>query len=404
MEFILGYPLLVTLVFLVGTILYYFMVELRLKPVDKTDVTEGISFIIPCYNEEETVEATIQSIEQLSYPLKEIIAVNDGSSDGTAAKLYELQQKYNFTFIDLEENRGKANALNTATKHSQYDYIMVVDADTIIDEDAPYYMMENFRDYEDIGAVTGNPRIRNKDSLISRIQVLEYASIIGCIKRAQTMNGIVNTVSGVFTLYSKQALEDCGYWDIDMITEDIAVSWKMHLKDYKVIYDPRALCRMLVPETLGGLWKQRIRWAQGGQEVLFRDFFKVIKKGNLPYIFLAIEQIVTLVWAMMVMTNITLLVLGTNFLDVYFYAFQFNLIVLSSFILIFANIIFFVIALLIDSRYEPKNIVFIFYLAWYPLFYWMINAVVSVFALPRSLSHKKGEYATWTSPDRGIDQ
>ncbi len=49
-----------------------------------------------------------------------------------------------------------------------------------------------------------------------------------------------------------------------MITEDIAVSWKLHLSDFQIKYEPRALCWMLVPETIGGLWKQRVRWAQGG--------------------------------------------------------------------------------------------------------------------------------------------
>ena len=55
--------------------------------------------------------------------------------------------------------------------------------------------------------------------------------------------------------------------------------------DYEIKYEPRALCWMLVPETIGGLWKQRVRWAQGGHEVLLRDFGQQLKPRNYHYIF-----------------------------------------------------------------------------------------------------------------------
>ncbi len=52
-----------------------------------------------------------------------------------------------------------------------------------------------------------------------------------------------------------------------MITEDIDISWKLQLKHWSVFFEPRGLCWILMPETLRGLWKQRLRWAQGGAEV-----------------------------------------------------------------------------------------------------------------------------------------
>lgn len=57
-----------------------------------------------------------------------------------------------------------------------------------------------------------------------------------------------------------------------MITEDIAVSWKLHLRGYRIKYEPLAMCWMLVPETLGGLWKQRVRWAQGDTKYYYETF------------------------------------------------------------------------------------------------------------------------------------
>lgn len=312
-----------------------------------------------------------------------------------------MQQHHDFKFVDLQVNRGKANALNEGVKQASYEYIMCLDADTMVQPDAPYYMVDNMKSNPKLGAVTGNPRIRNKSSILGKIQTIEYASIIGSIKRSQTLAGAVNTISGVFTLFRKSALKDVGYWDTDMITEDIAISWKLHLAGYQIKYEPRALCWMLVPETLGGLWKQRVRWAQGGHEVVIRDFWKTMKTGKLSLYILMFEQVISLIWVYMILIYIAYLMLTANFLDFSFLRYGFSIFFLSSFTMTFINIIQFTIALFIDSRYEKKNITGLIFLSWYPTVYWIINAAVVVFAFPKALKRKKGGYATWTSPDRG---
>src|SRR5699024_2473863 len=311
------------------------------------------------------------------------------------------KREFKIKFINLDENKGKANALNIAAKHAQYPYLMCVDADTIIDDDAPYYMIESLMKDSSIGVVTGNPRIRNKSILLGKIQTIEYASLIGSIKRAQTINGYINTISGVFSLFNKKALEINHYWDTDMITEDIAVSWKFHLSGYKIIYEPRALCWMLVPETFKGLWKQRVRWAQGGHEVILRDFKKMLKVRNLSLWILYFEQILSVAWVYGIIILLGYTLLQLNFLDYYFYDYQLNIFLLSAFLLTFVNIIQFTISLMIDSRYERKNNFYVVFLSWYPTFYWVIKALVVIAAFPKALKRKKGEFATWSSPDRG---
>lgn len=277
---------------------------------------------------------------------------------------------------------------------------MCVDADTIIDDDAPYYMIESLVNDASIGAVTGNPRIRNKSTLLGKIQTIEYASMIGSIKRAQTINGYVNTISGVFSLFNKKALQKNDFWDTDMITEDIAVSWKFHLSGYKIKYEPRALCWMLVPETFNGLWKQRVRWSQGGHEVILRDFKNMLKVRNVSLWLLFLEQILSVVWVYGIVVILAYTLLQLNFLDYYFYDYQLNIFLLSAFLLTFVNIIQCTLSLMIDSRYERKNNLFVIFLSWYPTFYWIINALVVIVAFPKALKRKKGEFATWTSPDR----
>ena len=77
-------------------------------------------------------------------------------------------------------------------------------------------------------------------------------------------------MSGVVSAFRKSALHQVGYWSLDMVTEDIDISWKLQMNYWDIRYEPHALCWILMPETLRGLWKQRLRWAQGGNEVLMR--------------------------------------------------------------------------------------------------------------------------------------
>ncbi|MCE5590959.1 poly-beta-1,6 N-acetyl-D-glucosamine synthase [Staphylococcus pseudintermedius] len=399
---LLLYPLFMSIYWIVGTLFYALFYEIRLKKVPNKKIGgDGISFLIPCFNEADTIADTIKSIGSLEFPNKEIIVINDGSSDNSAEMLYRLQNTLDFIFIDLPENNGKANALNQGLEYATYDYVMGIDADTMIDNDGPYFMLEHFKKNPKLAAVTGNPRIRNKRALLGKIQTIEYASMVGSIKRAQSIMGKINTISGVFTLFRKSAIEAVGRWDIDMITEDIAISWKFHLHGYHIKYEPRALCWMLVPETVSGLWKQRIRWAQGGQEVLIRDGLKGLKSINPALYMLVFEQFFSLIWVYWIVISLLLAFLNSNFLDIYYLQYHFSIIILSTLILTFINIVQFTVSLIIDSRYEKQNVFTLFYLSWYPTIYWVLNALVAMVAFPKALLRKKGEFATWSSPDRG---
>lgn len=399
---LLLYPLFMSIYWIIGTLYYVLLREIKNKnePTYKT-YGEGISFLIPCYNEEETIEDTIKNVLNLEFPNKQIIVINDGSSDDSEKIVSKLKEKLDFVFVNLEENNGKANALNEGIKYATYDYVMGIDADTIIDEKAPYFMIENFKKNSNLAAVTGNPRIRNKSSILGKIQTIEYASMVGSIKRTQSIAGKINTISGVFTLFKKEAVEKVGKWDIDMITEDIAISWKFHINKFQIKYEPRALCWMLVPESIGGLWKQRVRWAQGGQEVLIRDFKKGIKSFNFPLYFLLFEQIFSLIWVYCVVLLLGLTIINANFLDIYYLEYQFTIIILSAFVLTFINTVQFIISLIIDSKYEKINVFIVVFLSWYPTVYWVLNALVAIVAFPKALKRQKGVYATWSSPDRG---
>ena len=141
--------------------------------------------------------------------------------------------------------------------------LVCIDGDALLDPQALRWIARAFPPRH-VGGVAGNPRIRNRTSLLGRLQVGEFSSIIGLIRRAQTIYGRLFTVSGVICAFRKRALEEAGWWSPRTITDDIDVTWRVQLAGWRVVYEPNAIVWILMPETLRGLWKQRLRWAEGG--------------------------------------------------------------------------------------------------------------------------------------------
>ncbi len=119
-NFLLFYPVFMSIYWIVGSIYFYFTREIRYslnkKPDINVDELEGITFLLACYNESDTIEDTLSNVLALKYEKKEIIIINDGSSDNTAELIYKIKENNDFIFVDLQENRGKANALNQGIK------------------------------------------------------------------------------------------------------------------------------------------------------------------------------------------------------------------------------------------------------------------------------------------------
>lgn len=400
MGYVFLYPLFMALFWIAGSLLFLRTNESKKDSLNIEDFAwPMVSILVPCYNEEDTIEETCRNLSGLSYPKKEIILINDGSKDRTSEIIKRLSEQYdNVRAIQLHENRGKANALQVGLFASRAEYLICVDSDALLADSAPYYLIHHFfKKGERLGAVTGNPTIRNRNNLLSRMQLVEYASIIGAIKRTQRLLGKVMTVSGVVVAFRKKALVDVGLWDRDMITEDIAISWKLQKRFWDVRYEPRAICWMLVPETLSGLWKQRVRWAQGGQEVILRHWRILFSWKQRRIWLIYLEQWLSIIWAFCWLSITLLLLFKASTLQQMLLWFTF-----SSFALVFVSLIQLLIALLIDSRYNNK-LKYYFWAAWYPAIYWMINTAVVIAAIPRSISSRlKGGYAVWNSPDRGI--
>ena len=257
-----------------------------------------VAVLVPCFNEQDNAHETISHALKLDYPNFEVIAINDGSSDNTKEILNELALKYDkLRVVHLAENQGKAMALQAGSLLTDAEYLIGIDGDALLDPHAAQWMIRHFIDHPTVAAVTGNPRIRTRSTLLGRIQVGEFSSIVGMIKRAQSTFGRLFTVSGVITAFRKSAVHEVGYWSPNMLTEDIDVTWKLHRAGWEVRFEPNALVWILMPETFNGLWKQRLRWAMGGAQVLLKNI-DVLLKPKLNFLWpLIIELILTLVWS-----------------------------------------------------------------------------------------------------------
>jgi cellulose synthase/poly-beta-1,6-N-acetylglucosamine synthase-like glycosyltransferase len=143
--------------------------------------------------------------------------------------------------IHQHQNEGKAIGLTTAAMLTDAEFLMCIDGDSLLDSKALGWMLRHFLRDPAVAAVTGNPRIRTRTSLLGRMQVGEFSSIVGLIKRTQQLYGYLLTVSGVVSMFRKSALLDVGYWSPDMLTEDIDISWKLQVRGWKIEFEPRAL-------------------------------------------------------------------------------------------------------------------------------------------------------------------
>ncbi|WP_461216958.1 glycosyltransferase family 2 protein [Lactococcus cremoris] len=391
------YPIVLSFIWASGAFLSRWKDKRRARGLNDR---EKISIVISAYNEEETIEEVLLSLRNLNYPALEIFVVDVKSSDRTLQKLHAFKRRFNnweaLTILEQKENKGKATALNVALNQVTSKYMLVIDADSYLSADALDYLLAELVSDSRNGAVTGRPIVRNRTTLLGKLQTVEYLSVIDAIKRVQSLFlGAIMTVSGVIVMYRVEALKEIGGFDTEVMTEDIDVTWRLHKQNWKVKYVPKALSYILVPENLKSLVKQRRRWAVGGVEVLISNFSWVFKRGDFKHRFLLFEMICSHIWSWFFL------------IESYQYFLQMLLNqefkVSGQIIVIFVLISFAVFFLgLNNDRGESKlSLSDKMILPVYLVAYWILNLVSAISAEIVVLSNRTNK-GKWESPDRGI--
>jgi biofilm PGA synthesis N-glycosyltransferase PgaC len=237
---------------------------------------------------------------------------------------------------------------------------------------------------------------------LGKIQVGEFSSIIGLIKRAQRTYGRLFTVSGVVAMFRKSALEDVGFWSNETLTEDIDISWKLQIRHWEVRFEPAATCWILMPETIGGLWSQRLRWATGGAQAIlkFSSIWVHWKSRRMLPIFF--EYTLSVIWSYAML--VTILIYLLHFFIPALTPFSVHGLIpeWAGLLIAITSMAQIGVAMWIDARYDRyiwRNYAFTI---WYPIAFWILSMLTTVVAFPTALFRSPLVRGRWTSPDRGL--
>jgi len=238
----------------------------RQPPLRVLDPTSPLTIIVAARNEQRGIAETIRCLARTDYagPVRVILADN-GSTDDTVrlAERTAAEIGIDLTIV-REERAGKSNALNAALTHVTTDYVITVDADTLLHRDALRRLISRLESApSNTVAVAGTVLVRNsRTNLLTRMQEWDYYLGIAGVKRMQGLFQSTLVAQGAFSVYLTASVRDIGGWP-DAIGEDIVMTWKLLERGDRVIFEPTAVAFTDAPDALKHFMRQRARWARG---------------------------------------------------------------------------------------------------------------------------------------------
>ncbi|WP_078516787.1 glycosyltransferase [Streptomyces sp. HGB0020] len=238
-------------------------------------VTEPVSVLVPAYNEAKCIENTVRSLMASEHPI-EVIVIDDGSSDGTA-RIVEAMGLPNVRVV-RQLNAGKPAALNRGLANARYDIIVMMDGDTVFEPATVRELVQPFGDPK-VGAVAGNAKVGNRDSLIGAWQHIEYVMGFNLDRRMYDILRCMPTIPGAVGAFRRSALERVGGMSDDTLAEDTDVTMAMHRDGWRVVYAENARAWTEAPETVQQLWSQRYRWSYGTMQAIWKHRKAIVERG-----------------------------------------------------------------------------------------------------------------------------
>ncbi len=229
--------------------------------------------IVPAYNEEKSIQGTLQSLVDLEYPeeKKEIIVVNDGSTDRTRKLVEQFIRENPSKNIMLvnQENKGKGNAMNAGLKIAKGEYFACLDADSFIASNALKEMLPVFESDENIAAVCPLLKVKKPDSMLQKVQWCEY--IINMFyKFLNSKLDCIHVTPGPFSVYKTNVVKDIGGFSEKTITEDLEIAIRLQKHHYRIVQIFDTIVETTAPTTWKKLFWQRTRWYKGSVDNTFQ--------------------------------------------------------------------------------------------------------------------------------------
>ena len=241
----------------------------RRKRAEPPTFEPSVSIIIPAFNEERVISASVARVLASDYPGLHVIVADDGSRDATSSIVAEaFGDDPRVTLLTLK-NGGKAAALNRALQQATGEVVIALDADTQFEPETIRRLVRWFADPA-IGAVAGDARVGNRVNLVTRWQAIEYITAQNLERRALAGFDAMTVVPGAVGAWRRAALDAVGGYPEDTLAEDQDLTIAIQRAGWRVTYDPRAVAWTEAPESFAALAKQRFRWAFGTLQCLWK--------------------------------------------------------------------------------------------------------------------------------------
>ena len=228
-----------------------------------------VTVLIPAFNEEKVIVATVERILGSDYPNLDVLVIDDGSKDHTAYITRSHFMRDQRVGVISIPNGGKANALNVGLANARGEVVVALDADTQFERTTISRLVRWFSDPE-IGAVAGNAKVGNRINMITRWQALEYIVAQNLERRALSALDTLTVVPGAVGAWRRDVLRELGGFPADTLAEDQDLTIAIQTRGYSVQFDPTAVAWTEAPATVRGLAKQRFRWAYGTLQCLWK--------------------------------------------------------------------------------------------------------------------------------------
>jgi cellulose synthase/poly-beta-1,6-N-acetylglucosamine synthase-like glycosyltransferase len=233
---------------------------------------------LPMYNEKTVAVRVIEAAAAMDYPKsKHEIQILDDSNDETVEYVNDTVTRLKASGVKIsvlrrQDRTGfKAGALQYGLKYTNAEFVAIFDADFVPTRDFLKKSIAFFIDRPRLGLVQGRwGHLNSKASLVTRGQAMGIDGHFMVEQAARSWNGLFMNFNGTAGIFRREAIESCGGWQHDTLTEDMDLSYRMQLKDWEAEYVPDLEVPAELPEDINAYKNQQFRWAKGSIQTAFK--------------------------------------------------------------------------------------------------------------------------------------
>jgi len=237
----------------------------RTRPRPQGSHLPSTAVIVPAYDEAVGIARAVRSPDASDYPDLQLIVVDDGSTDETAAVVQALGLER--VRLIRRPNGGKAAALTTGIMATTAEIVVMVDGDTVFEPQTIRRLVQPLAE-PSVAAVAGNTKVGNRSGLLGRWQHIEYVMGFNLDRRMYEILQCTPTVPGAVGAFRRSVLVQLGGVSGETLAEDTDLTLATGRLGHRVVYAEDARAYTEAPSTLSGLWRQRYRWSFGTMQAV----------------------------------------------------------------------------------------------------------------------------------------